>query len=89
MTPSHDFSDLFGGGRLTSSFTDFLRTERPELLPKPMTGPSSFETIEATTIVAVRFADGVVMAGDRRATEGFSMAFQVLPLSAEPAAKAA
>jgi proteasome beta subunit len=78
MTPSPDFSDLFGGGRLTSSFTDFLRTERPELLPQPMTGPSTFETIEATTIVAVRFADGVVMAGDRRATEGFSIAHRAM-----------
>ena len=28
----------------------------------------------ATTIVAIRYADGVLMAGDRRATEGYSIA---------------
>src|ERR671938_224106 len=27
-----------------------------------------------TTVVAIRYADGVVMAGDRRATEGYSIA---------------
>jgi proteasome beta subunit len=67
------FSDA---GRLRSSFTDFLRTERPELLPQPIGG--SMEMIEATTIVALRFADGVVMAGDRRATEGFSIAHRAM-----------
>jgi proteasome beta subunit len=33
-----------------------------------------FEVQHATTVVAVRYADGVLMAGDRRATEGFSIA---------------
>jgi proteasome beta subunit len=28
----------------------------------------------ATTVVALRFADGIIMAGDRRATEGYSIA---------------
>lgn len=32
------------------------------------------ELRHATTIVAIRYADGVVMAGDRRATEGYSIA---------------
>jgi proteasome beta subunit len=32
------------------------------------------EITHATTIVAIRYADGVVMAGDRRATEGYSIA---------------
>jgi proteasome beta subunit len=31
-----------------------------------------------TTIVAMRYADGVVMAGDRRATEGFSIAHRAI-----------
>jgi proteasome beta subunit len=35
---------------------------------------SSFEIMHATTIVAIRYADGVVMAGDRRATAGSSIA---------------
>jgi proteasome beta subunit len=69
-----NFSDA---SRLRSSFVDFLRTERPELLPQPvLSGP--LETVEATTIVSLRFAEGVVMAGDRRATEGFSIAHRAM-----------
>jgi proteasome beta subunit len=56
---------------LSSSFTDFLRVERPDLLPQPH---GSIDAMEATTILALRYQDGVVMAGDRRATEGFSIA---------------
>jgi proteasome beta subunit len=63
--------------RLRSSFVDFLRTERPELLPQPFAGPP-LGTVEATTIVSLRYADGVVMAGDRRATEGFSIAHRAM-----------
>jgi proteasome beta subunit len=73
MSKSRDFSDP---GRLASSFTDFLRTERPELLPQPMTG--TIEAVDATTIVALRFREGVVMAGDRRATEGFAIAHRAM-----------
>src|SRR5919198_411118 len=64
------------GSRLVSSFTDFLRSERPELLPQTFTG--AMELTEGTTIVALRFRDGVVMAGDRRATEGFSIAHRAM-----------
>jgi proteasome beta subunit len=70
-------TDFSGAGRLRSSFVDFLRTERPELLPQPFVG-GSIEAVEATTIVSLRFADGVVMAGDRRATEGFSIAHRAM-----------
>jgi proteasome beta subunit len=73
MSDGHDLSDP---GRLSSSFMDFLRTERPELLPQPMMG--SLASVEATTIVALRFREGVVMAGDRRATEGFSIAHRAM-----------
>lgn len=59
-------------GRLASSFTDFLRTERPDLLPQLASAPLT--PTEATTILALRHADGVVMAGDRRATEGYTIA---------------
>lgn len=59
-------------GRLASSFTDFLRTERPDLLPQAFNGP--VEATMATTILALRHTNGVVMAGDRRATEGFTIA---------------
>jgi len=38
----------------------------------------SLSTPHATTIVAIRYADGVVMAGDRRATEGYSIAHRAI-----------
>ncbi|HMD45748.1 MAG TPA: proteasome subunit beta [Acidimicrobiales bacterium] len=37
-------------------------------------GSQPLPVTHATTVVALRFADGVVMAGDRRATEGFTIA---------------
>jgi proteasome beta subunit len=36
------------------------------------------EITHGTTIVALRYADGVVMAGDRRATEGYSIASRAI-----------
>jgi len=57
----------------SSSFTDFLSAAAPELLPgrRPLPpGYSADVGAHATTIVAMTFADGVVMAGDRRATMG-------------------
>jgi len=38
----------------------------------------AFEVTHGTTIVALRFADGVVMAGDRRATAGSSIAHRAM-----------
>ncbi|GLZ31613.1 proteasome subunit beta [Lentzea sp. NBRC 105346] len=55
----------------TSSFTDFLRAQAPELLPMNRKFPEG--TVQAphgTTIVAATFKGGVVIAGDRRATMG-------------------
>jgi proteasome beta subunit len=61
-------------GRLsTSSFTDFLGATAPELLPgrRPLPpGLGADIAPHATTIVALTYADGVIMAGDRRATMG-------------------
>lgn len=57
----------------TSSFTDFLSVTAPELLPgrRPLPlGLAADIAPHATTIVALTFAGGVVMAGDRRATMG-------------------
>jgi proteasome beta subunit len=34
----------------------------------------AIDVVHATTVVALRFAEGIVMAGDRRATEGYSIA---------------
>ena len=55
------------------SFADLVRRLDPGMLPAsdpstPLTFP------HGTTILALRFADGIVMAGDRRATEGLSIA---------------
>lgn len=57
----------------SSSFTEFLGAYQPELLPSRRAVPAAPVTVEAphgTTIVAVTFPGGVVMAGDRRATMG-------------------
>lgn len=72
---------LGGGGVLseawpTSSFYDFLSWHAPDLLPgrspqSSSTGsPVVGDVSHGTTIVAVVHEDGVVMAGDRRATAG-------------------
>lgn len=69
MTDRNPLSDP---SRLASSFSDFLRTDRPDLLSGH--GPGAAVTTHATTILALRFGDGVLLAGDRRATEGFTIA---------------
>ena len=55
------------------SFSDLLRRQAPQLLP--VTGPEGgvipTNTVpHGTTIVALRYPGGVVMAGDRRSTQG-------------------
>ena len=75
---------LGGAGRLpavfmtpgTSSFADFLSQSAPHLLPGAagaLPGPVA-EVAHGTTIVAVTFPGGVIMAGDRRATQGHMIA---------------
>ncbi|MFI6303456.1 proteasome subunit beta [Amycolatopsis thailandensis] len=56
----------------TSSFSDFLRAQAPELLPerRVAAGGGGLDAPHGTTIVAVKFAGGVLIAGDRRATSG-------------------
>ena len=54
------------------SFSELLR--RTGGAPPPISADASAEIPHGTTIVAVRYVDGVVMAGDRRATEGYSIA---------------
>ena len=57
-----------------SSFTEYLRVHAPERLPHNMitgTGPINAEQIpHGTTIVAISYPGGVILAGDRRATMG-------------------
>jgi len=58
----------------TSSFAEFLRMQAPDLLPGrrqvPNSGASELDAPHGTTIVAVSFSGGVLIAGDRRATSG-------------------
>jgi proteasome beta subunit len=57
-----------------SSFSDFLRREAPELLPTGIgnaePGAISAQVPHGTTIVALKHPGGVVIAGDRRSTQG-------------------
>ncbi len=61
----------FGG---LSSFTDLLRREAPELLPAGIGGADAITPSSAlphgTTIVALKYPGGVLIAGDRRSTQG-------------------
>jgi proteasome beta subunit len=63
-----------------TSFTDLLRRLRPEGLPSPtgempsLTPEDHPEIPHGTTILAIRYGEGVIIAGDRRATEGYSIA---------------
>ena len=56
------------------SFVELLRRQRPEALPSslPVTGP--VEVTRGTTVLGLRFTEGIVMAGDRRATAGYTIA---------------
>jgi proteasome beta subunit len=68
----------------TSSFTDFLASYSPDLLPGRTPGPAApagdgagqliRDLPHATTIVAAACEHGVVLAGDRRATSGSMIA---------------
>jgi proteasome beta subunit len=63
-----------GPALLSPSFVDALRAYAPELLERPLAAGPVPEVPHATTVAAVRYADGVVMGGDRRATEGMAIA---------------
>ncbi|MGA8296098.1 MAG: proteasome subunit beta [Acidimicrobiales bacterium] len=59
------------------SFVELLRRARPDIsLPDRSQLP--FDARLATTICALKFSSGVVVAGDRRATEGISIAHRAI-----------
>ncbi len=52
------------------SFTALLRQVAPGALPAAVEGAAMVDHVEGTTIVALTYGAGVVIAGDRRATAG-------------------
>ena len=78
----HDRWQALFGNYLNSSFLEVLRHHSPERVALPMSLPADASGAEllrtgvphGTTILAVRYTDGVVVAGDRQATEGYQVA---------------
>ena len=60
---------VYGPG---ASFSEVLRTQSPDSMPPRIDTP--VHAPEGTTVLALRYAEGVIVAGDRRATEGFQIA---------------
>jgi proteasome beta subunit len=69
--------------RANPSFADLVRASQPEAFGVRAAPPVGVEMpagagaqgfSQGTTVLALKFADGVVMAGDRRAIEGFTIA---------------
>lgn len=60
---------LTAGG---ASFTEFVAGHEPQLLPgrRPLPSTPAVEAPHGTTIVSLTWSGGVLMAGDRRATQG-------------------
>jgi len=66
-----------GGGPFGAnpSFVDLLAAARPDAVPRSsQPNPDELRLPHGTTVVGLKFADGVVFAGDRRATEGYAIA---------------
>src|SRR5499433_1528918 len=72
----HDWQQRFHD-YTTSSFVDLLRRDFPQLLPDVLQSGSLKGIVEAphgTTVLALRYRDGVILAGDRQATAGYQVA---------------
>jgi len=78
----HERWQALFGNYANTSFLDLLRRHSPDLVPPPARRdpPAPVDPHGApgvpvgTTILALRYADGVVVAGDRQATEGYQVA---------------
>jgi proteasome beta subunit len=69
-----------------SSFFDFLNAHHPDLTPGGRAAAGAFQPADstragapvsvpqATTVLGIKYQEGVIIAGDRRATEGFQIA---------------
>lgn len=66
----------------SASFVELLRGTSPHLLPALAPGAPDEgghpTAPHGTTVLAVRYRDGVLMAGDRQATEGFQVAHRTI-----------
>ncbi|MGH2596595.1 MAG: proteasome subunit beta [Actinomycetota bacterium] len=59
------------------SFVDLLRQAQPQSVPASFTQPVNAADVpipHGTTVLGLKYADGVIMAGDRRATAGYTVA---------------
>ena len=60
------------------SFMDLIREIAPQALPSALLAPGAaaglMDVTHGTTVLGLKYADGVIMAGDRRATAGYSIA---------------
>jgi len=68
----------FGGSYQGSSFSELLEVDfphfRPDLSRVSEVDLRALEVPHGTTVLALKYVDGVVMAGDRLATEGHRVA---------------
>ncbi|OLP03478.1 proteasome subunit beta [Mycolicibacterium porcinum] len=71
---SQPFSGIPSVAMDLSSFSDLLRRQAPELLPVNRVADGTIDPTNAvphgTTIVAIKYPGGVLIAGDRRSTQG-------------------
>jgi len=59
------------------SFVDLLRQTQPQSIPPALTRPVGVSDVpipHGTTVLGLKYAEGVIMAGDRRATSGYTVA---------------
>jgi proteasome beta subunit len=69
-----------GAGDPGPSFSELLKRVGSDVPVEGAGGGSEppLQVTHGTTVVAIRYGDGVVMAGDRRATEGYSIAHRAI-----------
>ncbi len=68
---------LFKGNYQGASFAELLQTDYPHLQPQfasPVSVSAELKIPHGTTVLACKFSDGVLVAGDRLATEGHRVA---------------
>lgn len=73
MDPNYPFEPTPAAGLGHPSFSNLLKRNHPEFMPD-LKASAPIDTGHATTVLALRHDAGIVIAGDRRATEGFSIA---------------